>query len=113
MRYNQFIELSPQSFACFDEAVAESKKGQNQTNENEVPHGKFPPILFSILNLNHWGIHLLSKAFPKRSRRSQFSICFFTGIRNANQSQPGFTDLFSGEGVKKGCALSSLDSHAR
>jgi hypothetical protein len=38
MKYNQFMDLPPQSFAGFDEPVADCKKDQSQPNKNEVPH---------------------------------------------------------------------------
>jgi hypothetical protein len=48
MRYNQFMELPPQSFACADEPVAGPKKGQDQSNKDQVSHLKFPPVLWII-----------------------------------------------------------------
>jgi hypothetical protein len=74
------MELPPQSFACFDEPVADRKKGHNQTDKNEVSHLEFPPIL-SHLHINHLRIKSASKVFPEGSRKSQFWVGFVDGER--------------------------------
>jgi hypothetical protein len=71
MRYNQFMELPPQSLARLDEPVAGPQKSQSQSDKNQISHFRFPPFSFPIIHSNHWGINGGSKNGPKGSRKGQ------------------------------------------